>query len=73
MIDSAIEFQGIDLDKPFSVPEKVKPTISVDAARNASVPQQPGALRSITGFPPQPVATPGQTGPNDERTLLPAG
>ena len=37
------------------------------AARNASVPQQPGALRSTTGFAPQAVATPGLTGPNDER------
>ncbi len=43
------------------------------AARNASVPQQPGALRSTTGFAPQAVATPGRTGPNDERILLPAG
>jgi putative transposase len=43
------------------------------AARNATVPQQPGALRSTTGFAPQPVATPGLTGPNDERTLLSTG
>lgn len=43
------------------------------AARNASVPQKPGALRSITGFAPQAVATPGLTGPNDERILIPTG
>lgn len=43
------------------------------AARNASVPQQPGALRSTTGFAPQAVATPGPMGPNDERILLTAG
>jgi len=38
------------------------------AARNASVPQQPGALRSTTGFAPQAVATPRLTGPNDALT-----
>lgn len=38
-----------------------------------SVPQQPGALRSTTGSAPQAVATPGLTGPNDERILLSAG
>jgi putative transposase len=43
------------------------------AARNASVPQQPGALRSPEGFAPQVVATPGPTGPNDERILLSNG
>ncbi len=41
------------------------------AARNASVPQQPGALRLTTGFAPQAVATQDLTGPNDER-ILPA-
>jgi putative transposase len=43
------------------------------AARNASVPQQPEALRSTRGFAPRAVATPGQTGPNDERILPAAG
>ena len=43
------------------------------AARNASVPQQPGALRLTTGFAPQAVATPGLTGPNTERILPVAG
>ena len=43
------------------------------AARNASVPQQPGALRSTTGFAPQAVATPDLMGPNDERILLSTG
>jgi len=43
------------------------------ATRNASVPQQPGALRSTTGFAPQAVATPGLTGPNDDRILLSTG
>jgi putative transposase len=43
------------------------------AARNASGPQQPGALRSTTGFAPQAVATPGLMGPNDERILLSTG
>ena len=43
------------------------------ATRNASVPQQPGALRSTTGFSPQAVATPGLRGPNDERILLSTG
>ena len=43
------------------------------AARNASVPQQAGALRSTQGFAPRPVATPGLTGPNDERILLSTG
>ncbi len=43
------------------------------AARNASVPQQAGALRSTEGFTPRPVATPDLKGPNDERTLLPTG
>jgi putative transposase len=43
------------------------------AARNASVPQQPEALRSTRGFAPRAVATPGQTGPNDEQILPAAG
>ncbi len=43
------------------------------AARNASVPQQAGALRLPEGFAPRPVATPDLTGPNDERILLPTG
>jgi len=43
------------------------------AARNTSVPQQAEALRSPEGFAPRPVATPDQTGPNDERILLSAG
>ena len=43
------------------------------AARNASVPQQPGALRSPEGFAPRPVATPDPLGPNDERILLANG
>ena len=43
------------------------------AARNASGPQQAGALRSTGGFAPRPVATPDPTGPNDERILLPTG
>ena len=43
------------------------------AARNASVPQQPGALRSTTGFAPLAVATPDPMGPNDERILLSTG
>ena len=43
------------------------------AARTASGPQQPGALRSTEGFAPRPVATPDLTGPNDERILLSAG
>lgn len=43
------------------------------AARNASGPQQPGALRSTTGFAPQAVATPDLMGPNDERILLSTG
>ena len=43
------------------------------AARNASVPQQPGALRLTTGFAPQAVATMGLTGPNTERILPVAG
>ena len=34
-------------------------------ARNASVPQQAGALRLPEGFAPRPVATPDPTGPND--------
>ena len=43
------------------------------AARNASVPQQAGALRLPEGFAPRPVATPDLTGPSDERTLPPTG
>ena len=43
------------------------------AARNASGPQQAGALRSTGGFAPRPVATPDLTGPNDERILLSTG
>lgn len=43
------------------------------AARNASVPQQAGALRSTTGFAPRPVATPDLTGPNAQRILPSAG
>lgn len=43
------------------------------AARNAPAPQQPGALRSTTGFAPRAVATPGLTGPNDQRILSPDG
>lgn len=43
------------------------------AARNASVPQQAGALRSTGGFAPRPVATPDLIGPNDERILPAAG
>jgi hypothetical protein len=43
------------------------------SARNASGPQQPGALRSITGFAPQAIATPDPIGPNDERILLSTG
>lgn len=43
------------------------------AARNASGPQQAGALRSTKGFAPQPVATPDLKGPNDERILLSTG
>ena len=35
------------------------------AARNASVPQQAGALRLPEGFAPRPAATPDLTGPND--------
>ena len=42
-------------------------------ARNASVPQQAGALRLPEGFAPRPVATPDLTGPNDEWILLPTG
>jgi hypothetical protein len=41
--------------------------------RNAFVPQELGALRSTPGFALQAVATPGQTCPNDQRTLLTAG
>jgi putative transposase len=43
------------------------------AARNATVPQQAGALRSTRGFAPRPVATPDLTGPKDERILLSTG
>src|SRR5215510_14315080 len=34
MIDDAIEFQSVDLSKPFSVPEKVELTISVEVAEH---------------------------------------
>ena len=43
------------------------------AARNASVPQQAGALRSTRGFAPRPVATPDLNGPSDERIHLSTG
>ena len=43
------------------------------AARNASGPQQAGALRSTGGFAPRPVATPDLTGTSDERNLLSIG
>jgi putative transposase len=43
------------------------------AARNAPVPQQAGALRSLGGFAPRPVATPDRIGPNGERIHPPAG
>ena len=44
------------------------------AARNASVPQQAwGAALNRRASRPRPVATPGQTGPNDERILLSTG
>jgi len=34
MIDSAIEFRSIDLNKPFSIPEKVDLTICVEVAEH---------------------------------------
>lgn len=43
------------------------------ATRNASVPQQAGALRYVAASAPRPVATPGPIGPNDERILLTTG
>jgi putative transposase len=43
------------------------------AARIASVPQQPEALRLPEGFAPRAVATPDLIGPNDERILPAAG
>lgn len=58
-------------ERPYSALGNLTPIAY--AARNASVPQQAGALRSTQGFAPRPVATPGLTGPNDERILLSTG
>jgi putative transposase len=45
----------------------------VYAASGARHPQQAGALRYVGASAPRPVAKPGPTGPNDERTLLTTG
>jgi putative transposase len=43
------------------------------AASSAPYPQQAGALRYVGASAPRPVATPGPTGPNDERIPLTSG
>ena len=58
-------------ERPHSSLGNLTPVIY--AARNASDPQQPGALRSTTGFAPRAVATPDPMGPNGEPTLLSIG
>jgi putative transposase len=45
----------------------------VYAASSARDPQQAGALRYVGASAPRPVATPGPTGPNDERIPLTTG
>ena len=46
---------------------------AVYARLSVSAKQRDGALRSLGGFAPRPVAPPSQTGSNDEQTLLIAG
>jgi SAM-dependent methyltransferase len=48
MIDDAIEFQGIDLSKPFFVPEKVDLTISVEVAEHLEPKVAPQFVRCLT-------------------------
>ena len=48
MIDSAIEFQSIDLNMPFSVPEKVELTMSVEVAEHLEPRIAPQFIRCLT-------------------------
>lgn len=63
--------QDYNTERPHSALGNLTP--AAYAARNASVPQQAEALRSIEGFAPRPVATSDLLGPNDEQILPQAG
>jgi len=57
--------------RPHSAIGNVPPAIY--AKLGAPAMQRDGALRSLGGFAPRPVAPPGQMGSNEEQTLLIAG
>ncbi len=48
MIDDAIEFRSIDLNKPFSVPDKVELTISVEVAEHLEPKSAPQFIQCLT-------------------------